>query len=76
MLALMKNLQLSQHPDRLLAVALRHLTHHPAQVSCVGSDSKNNERNPSVSSYYKINNQTAIDIAAGKVYMSISNSIN
>lgn len=66
MLALMKNLHLSQHPDRLLAVALRHLTHHPAQVSCVGSDSKNNERNPSVSSYYKINNQTAIDIAAGK----------
>jgi hypothetical protein len=70
MLALMKHLHLSHHPDRLLAVALRHLTHHPAQVSCVGSDSKNNsERNPSVSSYYKINNQTAIDIAAGKVIL-------
>ena len=60
----MKNLHLSHHPDRLLAVALRHLTHHQAGRQ---TSNDSNERNPSVSSYYKINNQSAIDIAAGKV---------
>lgn len=53
-------------PDRLFVASLtRHLSYYPAQP---GSESKYHERNyPSVSSYYKVNNQSAIDIAAAKV---------
>ena len=47
----------------------RHLTHFASsQSNSVGNDSKVPlQSNPSVSSYYKVNNQSAIDTAAGKV---------
>ncbi|XP_046449977.1 3-methyl-2-oxobutanoate dehydrogenase [lipoamide] kinase, mitochondrial-like [Daphnia pulex] len=47
---------------------VRHLTHFASsQSNNVGNDSKAlPQSNPSVSSYYKVNNQSAIDTAAGK----------
>ncbi len=55
----------------------RHLTHFASsQSNSVGNDSKAPlQSNPSVSSYYKVNNQSAIDTAAGKViqYFKIKN---
>ncbi|EFX71970.1 hypothetical protein DAPPUDRAFT_308613 [Daphnia pulex] len=49
-------------------VSVRHLTHFASsQSNNVGNDSKAlPQSNPSVSSYYKVNNQSAIDTAAGK----------
>lgn len=60
-----------QIPERHFIVPVtRHLTHFATSQSSsnVGNDSKAPTQNyPSVSSYYKVNNQSAIDTAAGKV---------
>ena len=48
--------------DRLLAVALKYSDHHLIHFSCRKCDS-----NQTATSYYKVNNQSAIDTAAGKV---------
>lgn len=54
---------------------VRHLTHFASsQSNNVGNDSKAlPQSNPSVSSYYKVNNQSAIDTAAGKVILYLIN---
>lgn len=59
-----------QVPERFInGLVGRHLTQFASSLSsCNGNDTKTNQpNNPSVSSYYKVNNQSAIDTAAGKV---------
>lgn len=61
---------------RFSAALTRHLTHQPRTQSSFGSNGGNNSRglqdqsytNPSTTAnaYYKVNNQSAIDLAAGK----------
>lgn len=64
---------------RFSAALTRHLTHQPRTQSSFGSNGGNNSRglqdqsytNPSTTAnaYYKVNNQSAIDLAAGKVFI-------
>ncbi|XP_045033117.1 3-methyl-2-oxobutanoate dehydrogenase [lipoamide] kinase, mitochondrial-like [Daphnia magna] len=64
----LKHFALTLCKEKRSGCVIRHLTHFASsQSNSIGNNSKTPpQSNPSVSSYYKVNNQSAIDTAAGK----------